>query len=66
MQVFVLIYTVGYDSGHKKLIGLYSTEEKAKSAKMADMHKNPINMECGYSITKIEVDKTINEVFVEW
>lgn len=63
--VYAVIYTVGYSSGHKELIGIYSTEVKAKKMQQVDMKQNCRN-EWNYSIKPIKIDKTVNEVYQEW
>lgn len=65
MQVYAVTYTVGFYAGHKELIGIYSTAEKAIQAKQADMQRNNHNP-LGYAIKSIEIDKTVNEVYQEW
>lgn len=65
MTVYAVIYTVGFYAGHKELIGIYSTEDKAKAKKQADMKRN-CRFEFNYSIKPIEIDKTVNEVYQEW
>ena len=66
MIVYAVTYTVGLYSGFKELIGVYSSEDKAKKMKQVDMKHNAIRSDRGYSITPIEIDKTVNEVYQEW
>lgn len=65
MIVYALHCTVGISSGYKKIIGVYSTREKAEDAKAKHMKATTI-MEWHYKITPIEVDKTLNITYVEW
>ena len=65
MTVYAVIYTIGISSGHKELIGVYSTEDKAEEMKQANMKRNGRN-EWHYSIEPIKIDKTINKVYQEW
>ena len=65
MKIYAVIYTVGFYAGHKELIGIYSSEDKAEKMKQADMKRNCRN-EWNYSIKSIEVDKTVNDVYMEW
>lgn len=66
MKVCVLIHTMGCSVGSKEFIGMYSTKEKAEEAKMNEMKKPFKHWEQDYSIKEIEVDKTYNEIYVEW
>lgn len=65
MEVFALRYTVGYETGYKELVGIYSTTEKAEEAKRNDMQKN-IRGEWKYSIFPLQIDKTVNHIYQEW
>ena len=65
MTVYALTYEVGISSGHEKLIGVYSTIEKAGEIKQKDIKCNG-NMEWHYHITPIEIDKTVNKTIREW
>lgn len=66
MKVYAVIYTVGLYSGYKELVGIYSTIEKANSMAQLDMKHHGMRTEFGYSISPIEIDKTVNEVYQEW
>ena len=65
MTIYALTYTIGYETGYKKLIGIYSTVDKLAEAKWKDIHKN-FGFEHNYSIHEIQVDKTINQIYQEW
>lgn len=65
MEVYALTYTVGYYSGYKELVGVYSTKDKAEKAKQFDMKQNGRN-EWNYKINPLHVDKTVKETFMEW
>ena len=65
MKVFALIFEIGISSGQSKLIGIYSTKEKAEEIKENHMKKY-FYSERNYYITEIEMDKEINIVFAEW
>ena len=65
MKVYAVIYSCGYESGFKEFVGMYSTEEIAKSAIKIDLLKNP-RFEWNYTITPITIDKTVNEIYEEW
>ena len=65
MIVFALICTVGFSTGYKQLIGLYSTKEKAEEAKQNDARKT-IRGEWHYSIKEVTIDKTLKIVYDEW
>lgn len=66
MKVFILTYTKGLSSGYTEFIGMYSTKEKAEEAKANEMKKAFRNWESDFSIKEIEIDKTYNEVYIEW
>ena len=63
--MFALIYSVGVSTGYHKLIGLYTTKEKAEEEKQRDM-QNGANFEWNYSIEEIAIDNPVNIVFDEW
>lgn len=65
MIVYALKCSVGISSGYNKIVGIYSTREKAEEAKAKDMRKTVFS-EWHYKIIPIEIDKTINETYVEW
>ena len=65
MTVYVLTYAVGMYSGHKELIGIYDTPEKATKAKEKDMRERG-RFEWNFTTTPIQINKTINEVYMEW
>ena len=66
MKVYVLTYTTGCSTGYEEFIGMYSTKEKAEEAKANEMKKVFRNWETDFSIKEIELDKTYNEVYMEW
>ena len=66
MTVYALVYTVGLYSGHKELIGVYSSRDNAERIKQIDIKQHGMRTEFGYSIKAIEIDKTVNEVYQEW
>lgn len=62
-MVYVVIKSVGCSTGSETFVGIYSTFEKAEEAKQEHYSKNF----CGdYKIHCIELDKMIDEVYVEW
>ena len=61
-MVYILTQTIGCSTGQKTFVGAYSTFEKAEEAKQT--HKDHIHS--GYKIHCIELDKMVNEVYVEW
>lgn len=63
--MFALTFTMGISSGYSKLIGLYTTKEKAEKEKERDMKKTA-NSEWNYSITEIAIDKPVNITYNEW
>ena len=65
MKVYVLIFTIGLSSGYKELIGIYDTTERAEEIKEKHMKKNG-HANHHYKIEAIEINKTINNVFMEW
>lgn len=65
MKVFALTLTIGISSGYKELIGIYDTPEKAEEQKEKHMKKNG-HAKHHYKIEEIEINKTINNVFIEW
>lgn len=65
MTIYVVTYTVGFDSGYSELVGIYSSVDKANTMKQLDM-KQKCRNEWHYSVTPIEVDKTINKTYKEW
>ena len=65
MTVYAVTYTVGFYAGHKELIGIYSTKEKAEAKKQLDI-KQHCRIEWNYSIRPIEIDKTYNAIYQEW
>ena len=65
MKVFALIYTVGISSGSETLIGLFSTEEKAKEKMEKHMRKTWVSIR-HYEIEEIEIDKEVNITIAEW
>ena len=65
MKIYAVTYTVGFYSGHSELVGIYSSVDKANTIKQLDM-KQKCRNEWNYSVTPIEVDKTINETYKEW
>ena len=66
MKVYAVTYTCGYESGYKIFVGMYSTEEMAKSALNKDLKTNPIRFERNYKVTPITIDKAVNERYQEW
>ena len=65
MNVYLLVYTIGIESGYKELIGIYETEEKAEAA--ADRHRNKLGWSRrDYVIKEIELDKEVRIIFAEW
>lgn len=65
MNIYVVTYTVGFYSGYSELVGIYSSVDKANTMKQLDM-KHKCRNEWNYSVTPIEVDKTINKTYKEW
>lgn len=65
MIVYVLIFQIGISHGHKKLIGLYDTEARAKDAQEKHMNTHCYSKH-HYSIHKIELNKEVNIMFAEW
>ena len=65
MKVFALTCKIGLSTGHKELVGLYSTKEKAEEAKQDEMEKT-IRGEWHYSIKEIEVDQLLKIIYDEW
>ncbi len=62
-MVYVVIKSVGYSTGTKIFVGVYSTFEKAEEAKQEHYSKNF----CGdYKIHCIELDKMVDEIYMEW
>lgn len=61
-MIYVLTQTLGCSIGSKTFIGAYSTFEKAEEAKQN--HKN--HWHEGYKIHCIELDKMVDEVYMEW
>ena len=66
MTVYALIYTKGFYSGFKELVGVYTSKERAEKMKQIDIENHGIRAEFGYSIKPIEIDKTVNETYQEW
>ena len=65
MTVYAVIYTCGYSSGYKELIGVYNTKKKAEVERDRDMNTT-VRPAWNYSIKPIEVDKTIKITYMEW
>ncbi len=65
MKVYALIFTIGLSSGHKELIGIYDTTERAEEIKEKHMKKNG-HAKHHYKIEEIEINKTYNTIFNEW
>ena len=65
MKVNALIFTIGLSSGYKELIGIYDTTERAEEIKEKHIKKNG-HAKHHYKIKEIEINKTINNVFMEW
>ena len=65
MTVYAVIYTVGFFTGHKELIGIYSSKDKAEIMKQVDI-KRSCRIEWNYSIKPIDIDKTVNKIYQEW
>lgn len=65
MIVYALFCTIGISTGCSRLIGLYSTKEKAEEAKQYDMRKNA-HGEWHYGIRDIAIDKAVHIVYDEW
>ena len=62
-MVYIVIKSVGLSSGSKTFVGAYSTFEKAEEAKQEHYNKHL----CGdYKIHCIELDKMIDEIYMEW
>lgn len=67
MEVYVLTFEVGLSSGHKDLIGIYATEEKAEEALERHMRMRKYCYgRYHYSINEIELNKEVNITFAEW
>ena len=64
-NVVVVIYTVGYSSGHIELVGIYTDLEKARKAVLRDSVSKGRNID-NYGIRNIKTNKSINEVIFEW
>ena len=65
MEVYLLIFTVGLSSGHKELIGIYDTWDKAEEQRNKHMQKNA-HAKHHYSIHEIELNEEVNIIFAEW
>lgn len=65
MNVFALLLIVGISSGSKTLLGLFSTEEKAKTTEEKHAKKHGYAKH-HYKIEKIEIDKETNITIAEW
>lgn len=65
MVVYALKCSVGISSGYNKIVGIYSTRERAEEMKTKDMKQAALS-EWHYKIIPIEIDRTINETYVEW
>ena len=65
MKVYALVFEIGIMSGHKELIGVYSTIEKAVENKKRHQKKT-YDSDRHYSINEIEIDKTVNVIYQEW
>lgn len=65
MKAFALIFTIGFSSGSKKLIGLFSTKEKAEEKKEKHMKENAYTKH-HYKIEEIEMNKEVNITIIEW
>lgn len=61
-MIYVLTQTIGCSIGSKTFIGAYSTFEKAEEVKQN--HDN--HTLGGYQIHCIELDKMVDEVYMEW
>lgn len=65
MKVYALIFSIGISSGYKELIGIFDSIGKAEDSKNKHMKKYS-HAEHHYKIKEIEINKIINDVFMEW
>lgn len=65
MTVFAVVSCVGMVTGHKSLIGLYTTKKKAEAVKKRLINRNQL-FPWSYSIIELETDKTLDIVYAEW
>lgn len=65
MKVFALTLTVGIASGSETLLGLFSTAEKAETAKQEHSNAHGYG-EYHYDITDLELDKELDITIAEW
>lgn len=65
MNVHVLTFEVGISSGHKELIGIFETEEKAEEALGRHMRKYCYSRH-DYFIKEIELNKEVNITLADW
>ena len=67
MKVYVLIYKVGISSGYHELIGIYDSMEALERGREQDKKEYYCCRISGdYEIEEIDVNKNINDVFLEW
>lgn len=63
LEVYVLTWVIGYECGQKRLIGIYSTFERAEQEKKKYLQENLFG-DC--SINAIPLDKTVDIKYLDW
>lgn len=65
-MVYVVEQSIGCSIGSKTFVGIYSTFEKEEEAKEEHRKKDICGTAANYKINCIELDKMIDEIYMEW
>lgn len=63
LEVYVLTWTVGLSTGQKRLVGVYSTFEKAKEEEQKYLKEQRFG-DC--SINAIPLNTVVDIVYLDW
>lgn len=64
--VFAVVYQLGLEHGHKRLLGIYAKEEWAIEAKNNFKLRNSGILNANYYIKKIPLNEEIDIEFATW